>query len=125
MTIRINTEAAIMLLKEQVRKKGFGHVYKPLKGGACVYQHHDKPSCLIGHALYEAGAPIEALKGLDLCVPIIDSQDALDFLSGHGVVIDPEAAKIFAIAQIAQDTFTAWGVAVDYALNTYKASLDK
>lgn len=46
-----------------------GYVYgdDPINedGGECAYQRNDAPSCLVGHAMYRLGIPIEKLAEFD------------------------------------------------------------
>ena len=111
----IDGRRALELLIDVVDQYGPETVYEkvPLPdgdGNGCVYVYLGEPSCLVGHALVRAGAPISGLN--------ISSPAAL--LDSHFPSIGSAAARVFQAAQDKQDTGETWGDALDAAREEYE-----
>lgn len=126
MTIHIDADKAVELLKEAVKERGEDFVY-PRSNNGCKYVINNQPSCLVGVVLSRAGVPIAVLLDLDTSrrVPIIhDGNDLVvsmsqpisqAYLPEDVVVLTDEARLVLTVAQNCQDRGESWGRAVSKA----------
>lgn len=93
----------------------------PGSGNACRYQYLGHPSCLIGHALFRAGATMTSLEMLDRhgasARAIPDRAYNLD--------VSEDASRVFQAAQNVQDGGDTWGAALENARRKYKLLVEK
>ncbi|WP_123788278.1 hypothetical protein [Phytoactinopolyspora halophila] len=117
MTINIDSHYALDLLRQEVR----GHedyVYDEKENSFCHYIKDDRPSCLIGRALHQAGVPIYVLTKLDE-LGAISQASTVEHLAVNHVHMTAEAQRVFSVAQDLQDADRPWGNALAAAHNTY------
>lgn len=121
MTTLITVEQLGRALAEVVAEAGSDYQYVTDTGteirGRCVYQRDGAPSCMVGHALFKLGVPVDVLAQLDVASEdgepcAIDDSDAYSVLSDAGFVLDSEAAERAAMAQTKQDSGWTWGAAL-------------
>jgi hypothetical protein len=130
MTINIDGQRAVDLLRKVVPLKGEDYVYDTHStGGDCVYLTYDlKPSCVVGYALLEAGVSRDVLyridhDGVDYHDPEtgeeyhvgdtgIDSHELGYYLEENEVHLTEDAQAILGAAQRAQDNGETWGRAL-------------
>lgn len=107
----IDKDEAIRLLRKEVANKGEDFVYER---SDCVYVDHvtGQPSCIVGHALADAGVDMSTFYGAANIRGILDHsfRDLLDY----------EASLVFGAAQIAQDEHVPWGKALAEAEDKYR-----
>jgi hypothetical protein len=143
MTITIDGQRAVDLMRQAVKSKGEDYLYPQVSvgmgGPSCLYTtpsgdpSKSQPSCIVGHALAYAGTPIEVLHAIDFGGVVIDDEfgeyesegpldstpiyddDVLAWLSRNGIEVTREAVDAFRIAQNDQDNGVAWGEAVERA----------
>lgn len=111
----ITAPQALQALKEVVAEAPAGRdtVYQDRgTGGECYYVRYGVPSCIVGRALHRLGVPIEVLQGLDTAS--MGDPIGASSLARRGVTT-PDAAVVFANAQLAQDRGKTWGQALDAA----------
>jgi hypothetical protein len=128
MTIEIDEHRAIALVREVVAgNEDHIYEYKPdLVGGddggpsACVYEYNGSADCLIGQALYKAGAPIEVLRRLNECGAIY-SHMVKPLLEEFDIFLTPQAIDVFSAAQGCQDQGDTWGEALRVAERRYSS----
>ncbi len=113
--IVIYADKAIDLLREVVKGKE-GFVYTEGRAGSCYYQEGGGPSCLVGVALFSAGAPLSFLEWAD------ENGGAAEYLSVAnypGIRITDDAANVFQAAQSVQDNGMDWATALTEAERRY------
>ena len=95
------------------------HVYFKKKmgaGPACTYERYRKPSCLVGHVLYNLGLEPKQLRKLDnLSVPGILGCYTQATLRDMGINLTKPAVRALHEAQLAQDSGLTWGEALEGA----------
>jgi hypothetical protein len=120
MTILIDKDRAIELLKIVVEgKRDF--VYKADERGDdgeayvdCKYVDDEGcPSCLIAHALHEAGATDAQLAEMDAAE---DDSGIMRVPLPDGLELTNNARDVFGIAQSSQDFGRPWGLCLDEAI---------
>jgi hypothetical protein len=94
-------------LRKVVANQGEEHIYKTPSTssypGLCVYVEQDeeqrilKPSCIVGHVLWELGVPLDRLN-----IPG-NAKSVCYSLSDYGYFFDPNAIEVLQIAQSIQD----------------------
>lgn len=103
--ITLDKKTTVKLLKQSVKEKGKDYVYE---GNFCAYVAHGKPSCLVGHVLFKAGADLRGIKE-GMGITELDTER-------HGVHLTARARAILTVAQVAQDRRYTWGQALAEAL---------
>lgn len=116
---KIDERRALELMIDIVDAAGDDFVYEKLlvegRGLVCRYVADGRPSCLVGQALFRAGATVETLEMFDsLDLPA----KSMANVESH---VTSRAAWVFSTAQEAQDSGETWGVAVERAKKTYDA----
>ena len=113
----IDARRALELLIDIVDQYGEDTVYEkvPLDNGnmGCRYEREGAASCLIGRALYRAGAPLGFLAHIDLYGV------SARMLPCHTNQVDTDAAEVFQAAQGIQDAGETWGKALRGARSWY------
>lgn len=122
MSIIINRQTAIDLMKRAVDEKGEDYIYPGSDKGNCWYQKDGAPSCLVGHALAFAGVPIETLERMDhgfsdradpddasIASLLASKAEKLPFAVTHA------AKQALISAQMRQDRGDRWGYALEMA----------
>ena len=117
MTMTFTDEQVTASIEKVVREKGRDFVYRS-PDGLCVNAMRRPidakavPSCLIGHVFFDLGVPVEDLLH---CYASIATQ-LVDMLK---IEVSPHVARALRSAQIAQDSGSTWGYALDvYHLET-------
>lgn len=120
--IVIDRHQAIELLERAVEENGPDYVYD--SGPGCDYVRTDwdandnpiyAPSCIVGHAFYYLGVPIEQIVVLDHQAHGGIAHVAHNLPELLGVELTREAEDVFATAQDKQDNGIPWGEAVESA----------
>ena len=128
----IDARRALELLIDVVDQYGEDTVYEKivdLRAGSdpdsnyspgCWYEYNNEPSCLVAHALHNAGVPLHVLRQLDLGGHAAAELDVLDVgdLSEH---VTEDAARIFNTAQVYQDNGDTWGEALKASRFVYNS----
>lgn len=123
MTIDINADRALELLREAVQQRGAAFVYAPPTedDDMCKYVHADDESgvrevgCGVGAALHAAGVPLDVLEDCDRRGGSIGALATLDVLRPAGVRLDDAAAQVLFAFQRHQDTGSSWGESLECA----------
>jgi hypothetical protein len=132
LNIDIDGPRALELLVHQVRDRETFVYEKVLVDNvaACTYERCGSPSCLIGHALHEAGVPLAVLRDCDEhkynFTKVPEDRPDFTFFSGTGISnldleqigvrLTPKARAIFVAAQETQDHGLTWGEALAHAV---------
>lgn len=128
---QVNARRALELLIDVVDQYGEDYVYekRPLTledgeergniGIGCRYQYKEQPSCLVGHVLFRAGAPLKNLIEADVNGVPANKLDLEKF------GLDGGARMVLEAAQAHQDNGENWGLALDAARFTYEKILKK
>lgn len=121
--LTIDANRAIELLREARDERGSEYVYAPDKNSIkCSYLNGtgEKPGCIIGLALHNAGVSLDTLKEIDrygridmVCRML--TQEEVNFKLSN------QAIKIFQQAQTIQDIDGNWGMAVEEAEKVWQA----
>jgi uncharacterized glyoxalase superfamily protein PhnB len=106
--IRIDKDRALQLLREVVAGRE-DYVYP---GSDCRYVDGDACGCLIGHALFHAGASMDQLLALDAWA---DGDTSIGHVSPDWLDLTDEARSVFTVAQEVQDGSHRWGWALEQA----------
>jgi hypothetical protein len=137
MTIIIDGQRAIGLLRDVVR--GREDYIDPYSGGSvCQYVRNGAPSCIAGHAMVAAGAPLAAVAIMDGLGDMTEISGALQIVAeGRGeteplynlyeeavqlaeeIEMDGPAAEVLGAAQLSQDDGSTWGRALAEAEHTW------
>lgn len=106
----------IAAMDAEVGEAGRDFVYREEHGRhqsgkpTCVYVFNDKPSCLIGRALFRIGVPVEELRNHDEDTPYgVSASCVMDHLGGFSYKVGLAADY----AQDVQDRGGTWGEALD------------
>lgn len=91
--------------------------------GECRYEYDGKPSCLVGHVLFRAGAPVESLKFLDrvgvdagqLSDPVYEWDGDDNEEKSVALDVDRDAALMLMRVQGMQDNGDTWGECAEVA----------
>jgi hypothetical protein len=108
-SVRWSYEDAVLLAKRIVAERP-DFVYAPPtvnNSPTCVYFEHNKPSCLVGHMLWESGV---SDMGSYNCLAVSD------LIEWGAIECDDETAGFLEKLQAQQDTKHSWGDSLDSAL---------
>lgn len=121
----IDVDEALKELERAVNEKGADFIHP----GPCDYEFGGKPSCLIGHVLFNLGVSAEDLDRMDQ--PDIAEEDDGTPPNGTSIgdvafmlprmtyfTLTPRAITALAAAQYEQDHGYTWGFALDSARRT-------
>lgn len=115
MTIEFTAEAVTKALEESVAEKGADYVYiAPViewEMQTCLYAIDGQPSCLIGHALYRLGVPIQKLEEIGAIT--------IETIAHTFGPMEDKLVIALNQAQLSQDGGETWGK----ALYRFKAEL--
>lgn len=124
MTITIDRDKALDLLKQAVAQRGEDFTYEMPEPdeGTCLYWHEAEagPGCIVGLALSIAGVPNDVLAAFDRNEPGDEGGSSIyslanrGNLSENGIEVTPSALAVFGCTQRAQDQGATWGTAVEY-----------
>lgn len=120
MTVRIEYDAAVALLKEIVAEKGEDFVYERIYDASkddsvCRYVEAGAPSCLVGNFLARLGVSLEEMVGLE--------GKAASFVMEHLTPdVGPKTITLLNEAQYHQDAGKPWGYALDRAVDYANAA---
>lgn len=119
MTIEIDYDKAIELLKRAVAEKGADYVYeRPDEALSCVYVSNGAPSCIVGHVIsYVAPELLDSIHIWEQDA-FAETGSGVESLVEHfGAEFDmtDEALTALGIAQEAQDMGANWGRALGKA----------
>lgn len=129
MTVRINADRAIELLREAVTERGNDFVYSPPgRTTVCKYVHvdgEDVAGCGVGLALHKGGVSLDVLKTLDGIGASsgISAWGVNNKLRDGDVELTEDAASVLRSFQTRQDMRESWGVALRAAEITYQRYL--
>lgn len=135
MTIIIDRDEAIKLLKAAVERKGEDFIYNPGGNAGCsysaetnrssrvddgpLYDENDKPNpgCLVGHVLYDLGVNLKSVHSGSLYSIIghYENQKNNPLLADPNIQFTPAAVAAMGAAQTSQDNGTTWGRALEVA----------
>lgn len=119
---KIDERRALELLIDVVDAAGEDVVYQKIWVNGdfkCRYAVNERPSCLVGQALFRAGATVETLELFDrMDLPAKNMAN----MEGH---VTARAARVFSAAQEAQDSGKTWGVALESARVVYNRMLEE
>jgi len=118
----ITAEETLRLLTRAVEEKGEGHVYPTFPGTtttlSCYYAKDGKPSCIVGHVLFDLGVPISDMTHDDengrygrISLGVIGGHRA-SLRSHYGLTFDNAAWSMLCVAQEVQDCREPWGEAL-------------
>lgn len=118
--IEIDGKTALELVRKQVEKAGGEFVYEVPDDGYCRYTKQGECSCIVGHALHDAGVPLKVLEAMDTAsgfdTPVaIGDDDARALLAVNGVRLSNSAQLVFMAAQETQDDGWTWRTTVESA----------
>lgn len=130
MSITIDKDRALELLREAVNERGADYVYTDEYGdldGRCFYVERDEqgnkvPGCIVALALNKAGVTIDQLLTLgdsgEVHGASSTASELCQTLNTEGVAeIDRNALTLFGLAQSKQDRGDTWGDALQSAVN--------
>lgn len=118
MAIKLTLERTKQLLEEAVAEKGTDYVYADPWGNSptgdggmpCYYVHDDQPGCIVGHVLYKAGVPLDALFEVEHS-PADQAVAGLD-----GLDVETWVYSLLRNVQRQQDMGVPWGEALRIGL---------
>lgn len=115
-TITIDRNKAIELLNNAVAEKGEDYRYMQDATGGCQYVRDGAPSCIVGHALHEAGVDLDLLAAYDrreggMLIGRVIREGI------HGYEFTEGAIRLLRFAQGKQDDGVLWGTAVNSAID--------
>lgn len=122
--MKIDAVKAIKLLREVVAGRE-DFVYKSPDGHGidnpdyhCEYAHGDKPGCLIGVVLHQAGVTVDQLA--ELPANYVNNTEVLLQLREFGFTLTAGAEQVLRRAQAEQDNGNTWGKALEVAEQEYQ-----
>lgn len=104
---------------EKVARENPDFIYDASETG-CKYVKDSKPSCLVGHALFRLGVPLDQLKVYDNTNDFSGSAIGTVLLGDLYERDDPIAVEKCTVAQKEQDSGASWGTAVQRAKKAMK-----
>lgn len=82
---------------------------EPTGAASCVYVHEGRPSCLIGHALWNLGHIDSSIEGKRFGGNYVNGEDVRVVLSWLNLEIDQSEKDWLERVQVRQDNGEPWG----------------